>query len=63
MKIIISVKLEKDAKRLFPKPIWNKLHSQIIFYGREYSPARGVKKERDYITMKVGRKSVINNYI
>ena len=57
------IQTEKDAKRLFPKPIWNKLHLQIIFYGREYSPARGVKKERDYITMKVGRKSVINNYI
>lgn len=54
---------EKDAKRIFPQEKWNKLHLQIIFYGREYSPARGVKKERDYITMKVGRKSVINNYI
>ena len=32
---------EKDCKRLFPKEKWNKLHLQIIFYGREYSPARG----------------------
>ena len=32
---------EKDAKRLFPMALWNKLHLQIIFYGREYSPARG----------------------
>ena len=36
---------EKDAKRLFPKEKWNKLHLQIIFYGREYCPARGHKKE------------------
>ena len=32
---------EKDAKRLFARELWNKLHLQIIFYGREYSPARG----------------------
>ena len=57
------IQTEKDAKRLFPKELWNKLHLQIIFYGREYSPARGAKKEKDYITVKIGRKSVINNYI
>ena len=56
------VQTEKDAKRLFPKTLWNKLHLQIIFYGREYSPARGVKKEIDYITMNIGRKSVIASY-
>ena len=56
------VQTEKDAKRLFPKKIWNKLHLQIIFYGREYSPARGVKKDKDYITIKIGRKSVLLNY-
>ena len=56
------VQTEKDAKRLFPKNIWNKLHLQIIFYGREYSPARGVKKDKDYITIKIGRKSVLLNY-
>ena len=39
------VQTEKDAKRLFPENIWNKLHLQIIFYGREYSPARGPKKK------------------
>lgn len=50
---------EKDAKRLFPRELWNKLHLQIIFYGREYSPARGAKKEVDFITMKIGRKSEI----
>ena len=57
------VQTEKDAKRLFPKEIWNKLHLQIIFYGREYSPARGVRKEKDFITVAIGRKSVINKYI
>lgn len=36
---------EKDLKRLFPKDSWNKLHLQIIFYGREYCPARGHKIE------------------
>ncbi len=36
---------EKDAKRTFPKELWNKLHLQIIFYGREYCPARGHKIE------------------
>ena len=56
------VQTEKDAKRLFPKDLWNKLHLQIIFYGREYSPARGVKKDTDFITMKIGRKAVINSY-
>ncbi len=40
---------EKDAKRLFPEDKWNKLHLQIIFYGREYSPARG-DLSKDYIT-------------
>ncbi|MDG1440884.1 MAG: endonuclease III [Flavobacteriales bacterium] len=57
------VQTEKDAKRLFPKEIWNKLHLQIIFYGREYSPARGVRKEKDFLTVAIGRKSVIKKYI
>ena len=43
------VQTEEDAKKLFPKEKWNKLHLQIIFYGREYSPARGTQ-ERDYLT-------------
>ncbi len=43
------VETEKDAKKLFPKELWNKLHLQIIYYGREYSPARG-KRDRDHIT-------------
>jgi endonuclease-3 len=41
---------ERDAKSLFPKDRWNKLHLQIIFYGREYSPARGWSLERDFLT-------------
>lgn len=44
---------ERDAKRLFPEDRWNKLHLQIIFYGREYSPARGWSAERDFITRAV----------
>lgn len=50
---------EKDAKRLFPQEYWNKLHLQIIFYGREYSPARGLDIDKDYITRTIGRKEVI----
>ncbi|MFA5620641.1 MAG: endonuclease III [Weeksellaceae bacterium] len=44
---------EKDAKRLFPKESWNKLHIQIIYYGREYSPARGWNLEKDFISRKI----------
>ena len=50
---------ERDAKRLFPRELWNKLHLQIIFYGREYSPARGWDLERDIITKTVGRRTEI----
>jgi endonuclease-3 len=48
------VQTERDAKTLFPKASWNKLHLQIIFYGRAYSPARNPKKDIDYITQTVG---------
>ena len=51
---------EKDAKRLFPMDRWNKLHLQIIWYGREYSQARGWSIKKDIITKKIGRKSIIN---
>lgn len=47
---------EKDAKRLFPKETWNKLHLQIIYYGREFSPARSWKPEKDFITSKILQK-------
>lgn len=53
---------EKDAKRLFPESLWNKLHLQIIYYGREYSPARGMNLEKDMITRTIGRKSVIKEW-
>lgn len=53
------VQTEKDAKRLFPKELWNKLHLQIIYYGREYSPARGWNIEKDIITKTIGRKSLL----
>jgi endonuclease-3 len=46
---------ERDAKKLFPEELWNKLHLQIIFYGREYSPARG-DLSRDIITQHVTAK-------
>ncbi|WP_081210875.1 endonuclease III domain-containing protein [Salegentibacter sediminis] len=54
---------EKDAKRLFPKDLWNKLHLQIIWYGRQYSPARGWNLEKDIITRTIGRKSLIKEYL
>jgi endonuclease-3 len=53
------VKTEKDAKRLFPKEKWNDLHLQIIWYGREYSPARGWDIDKDIITKRIGRQSVL----
>lgn len=53
---------EKDAKRLFPRNIWNELHLQIIWYGRQYSPARGWDLENDIITKTIGRKSVLEEY-
>lgn len=57
------VQTEKDAKRLFPKELWNDLHLQIIWYGRDYSPARGWDLEKDIITKTIGRKSVIDEYL
>lgn len=57
------VQTERDAKRLFPEDKWNKLHLQIIFYGREYSPARGWNIEKDFISAKIGRKSEINQFL
>lgn len=57
------VQTEKDAKRLFPEEKWNSLHLQIIFYGRQYSPARGWDLEKDIITKTIGRKSVIDEWM
>ncbi len=56
------VQTEKDAKAIFPKEIWNDLHLQIIWYGREYSQARGWDLEKDIITKTIGRKTVLNAY-
>ena len=56
------VQTEKDAKRLFPKELWNDLHLQIIWYGREYSPARGWDLDNDIITKTIGRKTVLSEY-
>jgi len=57
------VETEKDAKKLFPKELWNKLHLQIIFYGREYSPARSPKLEKDYITRTIGTKTALKELV
>jgi endonuclease-3 len=57
------VQTERDAKRLFPKNKWNELHLQIIWYGREYCPARGWNVQNDIITSTIGRKSVIKKQI
>lgn len=46
---------EKDAKRLFPKELWNRLHLQIIFFGREYCKARPHKSLECPICKEVGR--------
>ena len=54
---------EKDAKRIFPKKLWNKLHLQIIWYGRKFSPARGCNIKTDLITQKIGRKSFLKKLI
>jgi len=56
------VQTENDAKKLFPKALWNDLHLQIIWYGRQYSPARGWTLDKDIITATIGRKSVLEEY-
>lgn len=57
------IQTEKDAKRIFPQELWNILHLQIIWYGRQYSPARGWDLDKDIITKTIGRKSVIKTYL
>lgn len=56
------VQTEKDAKRIFPEALWNDLHLQIIWYARQYSPARGWDINKDIITKTIGRKLVLNEY-
>lgn len=54
-------KTEADLKRLFPKELWNKLHLQIIFYGRAHCPARGHNPHSCIICSKFGRSSLFKN--
>ena len=56
-------KTEEDAKKVFPIELWNKLHLQIIWYGREYSPARGWDINKDIITKTIGRKKLIKKLL
>ncbi len=49
---------EKDLKRLIPEVAWNKAHLQIIYFGREYCPARGHKWKECPICKKYMRKSL-----
>jgi len=49
---------EKDLKKLFPEETWNKLHLQIIYFGRSYCPARGHNPKECPICSKYGRKSL-----
>ena len=50
------VQTEKDLKKLFDRSLWNKLHLQIIFFGREHCPARGHQPEKCPICSKFGVK-------
>ncbi len=55
-------KTEADLKRLFPKETWNKLHLQIIFFGREYCPARGHNPYECPICKDFGRKTLFQEW-
>jgi len=57
------VETEKDAKKYFPRELWNKLHLQIIFYGREFSPARSPKQDIDYITRNIGTAKALKELV
>jgi len=52
------IQTEKDCKRLFPKELWNKLHLQIIYFGREHCPARSHKPFNCPICKEIGRKNL-----
>ena len=49
---------ERDCKRLFPAERWNDLHLQIIYFGREYCPARGHDPAECPLCSRIGRKSL-----
>ena len=53
------VQTERDLKRLFPEEAWNRLHLQIIFFGREYCPARGHNARECRICGEYGRKAYL----
>ncbi len=55
-------KTEADLKAVFPESIWNRLHLQIIFFGREYCPARNHNPNSCPICSKYGRKSLFQEY-
>ncbi len=57
------VQTEKDLKRLFPKELWNKLHLQIIFFGRKFCPARGHDPFQCPICSKFGRKTLFKKEV
>lgn len=57
------VETERDAKKIFPEELWNELHLQMIWYGREYSPARGWNLEKDIITRTIGSKKILAEII
>jgi len=52
------IQTEKDLKRLFPEESWNKLHLQMIYFGREYCPAISHKRNLCPICSKYGRKGM-----
>lgn len=54
------VETERDAKKIFPEELWNELHLQMIWYGREYSQARGWNLEKDIITKTIGSKKILS---
>ncbi|MCH2082823.1 MAG: endonuclease III [Saprospiraceae bacterium] len=55
-------KTEKDLKKLFPRDLWNKLHLQIIFFGREFCPARGHNPLECPICSLYGRKEMMHKF-
>jgi endonuclease-3 len=52
---------ERDLKALFPEETWNKLHLQIIYFGRKYCPARGHDPRQCPICSKFGRKELFKS--
>jgi endonuclease-3 len=55
-------KTEADLKKVFPKEKWNKLHLQIIFFGRQYCPARGHNPYQCPICSVHGRKELFKEF-